>query len=225
MNTSYTWLGGTELMFQVGEDAPVQIILIPPLFDEANRMRKTLADVTRQLHANGFGVALPDLPGTGESVTALHDNSFVDWRAALAALADTRGEGGKKLVTASFRGGALLDADAKSDGVWRLAEETGARLLRDISRTVMARTAVARDENVFDRAGYPLPLGLITALTDAIPQPVSKLRTVRLHQDPHEADARIAGSPLWRRSEPGDDPVLTAAIVEDITGWARQCAA
>ena len=51
------------------------------------------------------------------------------------------------------------------------------------------------------------------------------LRTVRLNSDAAEADAKLAGTPLWRRAEPGDDPELAAAMVADIAWWMSQCAA
>jgi pimeloyl-ACP methyl ester carboxylesterase len=212
-------------MLRCGEDAATQIVIIQPLFDEANRLRKTLVDVMRGLHARGFGVALPDLPGVGESTAALHDRSFDDWRNALRALVAAIRSSQHALIIASFRGGSLIDTSVDSDGIWRLAQDTGARFLRDMSRTVRARDSSVADAEIYDRAGYRLPLGFIADLEQAVPQPVNKLRTVRLQQDPNDADARIAGVPLWRRSEPGEDAVLTQSIIDDLSFWATQCAA
>jgi pimeloyl-ACP methyl ester carboxylesterase len=238
LNERYTWIGSgtgqgfgsgqgitfSEQMLRVAADAAIQIILIPPLFEEANRLRKTLVDVLRGLEARGFGVTLPDLPAMGESLIAYSESTVQDWGAALAALAEERRRKGQKVIMAAFRGGALIDSAAPSDGIWRLSQETGERLLRDISRMIMARANYAKGDNPYDEAGYALPLGLIDALEQAVPQPAMKLRSVRLTNDSAEADARIAGSPLWRRSEPEEDIELTAAIVADLAEWATLCA-
>jgi len=223
--STYSWSGGAEPMLWSGPSATMQIIMLQPLFEEANRMRKTLVDVQRGLYANGFGVALPDLPGTGESLAPLTDQTFDDWQRALKSLVVARRDAGQTVILASFRGATLIDSSVDCDGVWRLAQETGARLLRDISRTVLARNAALQGDAVYDRAGYALPLGFVAALEIALPQPVQNLRSVRLLQDPNEADARIAGAPLWRRSEPDEDPVMTQAIIDDISAWTTQCAA
>lgn len=224
MNATYLEPGGSEHMLSVGEDAATQIILLSPLFEEANRMRKTLVDILHGLGALGFGVVLPDMPGMGESVKPIVDSMFQDWQAAVRAVVDGRRARAQAVLIASFRGGALLDAAAPTDGVWRLAEETGARLLRDLSRSILARGQRNRAGNDFDLAGYALPPLFVDDLEKALPQPLTKSRSVRLHQDTNEADARIQGAPLWRRAEPGEDDVLTQAIVNDIADWARVCA-
>ena len=224
MIASYVWPGGTEPMLWSGPDARVQVILIQPLFEEANRLRKTLVGVKRGLHALGFGVTLPDFPGTGESMTALHEKTLDDWRAALVSLVANRKSAQQSVILASFRGGALIDTCVESDGVWRLAPDTGARFLRDMSRTVSVRHNGLTNDEIYDHAGYPLPHDFISDLEAAAPELASKLRIARLVQDPNDADVRIAGAPLWRRSEPGEDPDLTQAIIDDISFWATQCA-
>jgi len=224
MMARYAWAGGSEFMLHVAPERRVQIILVQPLFDEANRLRKTLADVMRGLDAKGFGVMLPDLPATGESLITLHDASFADWQAALGALVNMVQSSGKTVVIASFRGGSLIDTCVECAGIWRLTPETGARVLRDMARAVLARHSGIAPQDAFDKTGYRLPLGLIAALEAARPQPAPKLRCVRLEQDPNDADARIAGTPLWRRSEPGEDAQLTADIIDDLTAWALRCA-
>lgn len=211
-------------MLWSGPDARVQIILIQPLFEEANRLRKTLLDVKRGLHALGYGVTLPDFPGTGESMTALHDNTLSDWRAALMSLVAHRKSAQQLVILASFRGGALIDTCVESDGVWRMAPDTGARFLRDMSRTVRFRHQGLTNDEIYDRAGYVLPGGFLTELEASVPDQARKLRVARLTQDPNDADVRIPGAPLWRRSEPGEDPALTQAIIDDISFWATQCA-
>ncbi len=225
MNGQYTWPGGNENMLRVGSGSPIQIIFIPPLFEEANRMRRTLVDVMRGLGALGFGATLPDLPATGESAMAYRSTSLDDWQSALIALAASVSRPEGILLTAAFRGGVLLDHGLSVAGRWRLTEERGERLLRDLSRMVLSRSFRIKGDDPFDESGYALPDDFKRALDAAVPQPAANTRAVRLANDPKDADARIAGSPLWRRSEPGEDAELTQAIVDDIAEWARSCAA
>ena len=224
MNHTYHWSGGEEFLLQVCPEAPIQIILISPLFEEANRLRKTLVDVMHGLKARGFGITLPDFPATGESIVPLSNTTLDDWKAAVAVLVSQHRSAGRVVILASFRGGALIDSDAQADGVWRLAQETGARLMRDMRRMVTARPSATNTSSGLESMGYALPPLFVDALENALPQPVMKLRSVRLQNDSNEADARIAGAPLWRRSEPGEDAELVAAIIDDIADWATLCA-
>ncbi len=224
MNGQYSWPGGTENLLMTGANAPVQLILIPPLFEEANRLRKTLVAVMRGLAAQGLGVTLPDLPATNESVAAYGAATLDDWQAALVALVQERRALGQTVLSAAFRGGALIDHAADIDGRWRLAPETGARLLRDLSRRALGRSRQMHGGDALDESGYVFPPALKAALEAAIPQPANALRLVRLAQDAGAADARIAGAPLWRRTEPGEDPALSQAIITDIAEWAHTCA-
>jgi hypothetical protein len=66
---------------------------------------------------------------------------------------------------------------------------------------------------------------MIEALRAATPAPLGQARTVRLATEAADADAKLPGTPVWRRSEPGDDPRLEDAIVADIVAWVRTCAA
>jgi hypothetical protein len=50
------------------------------------------------------------------------------------------------------------------------------------------------------------------------------LRTVRLATDRAEADRRIDGLALWRRSEPGSSSELAEVLAADLHAWSRACA-
>ncbi len=206
-----------EYALRSGPDKPIQILLVPPLFEEANRMRRIIVQVMQALAADDIGTRLPDLPGMGESIAPLAAVSMGDWRAALAAWAvDVPGF----TVSASFRGGALIDDAAGCDAAWRCAPETGQRIIRDL-----ARSSSVEDGEAVILAGNRISRALHAELATATPAPLKKLRTVRLLTDAATADGQIAGSPVWRRSEPGDDDALVAAITSDLATWAKQCAA
>lgn len=213
MTDTYSWRGGNELCLRHGVNLPIQIIIIEPLFEEANRCRRLLVSVMRGLAANGIGSALPDLPGTGESLANIRGVAFSDWHEALLAFAEVV----KPVVIASLRGGALLDGGLAAKGYWRFAPETGARIVRDLRRTQLSGSALY--------AGHAISDAFLAALEVAPTMPTAPLRTLRLESDASDADSKIAGSPLWRRAEPGDDPELAAALVADLTDWVMQCAA
>lgn len=212
MSPGYTWRDGQEFLLRYGINYPVQVIIIQPLFEESNRCRRLLARVMRGLADNGIGSALPDLPGTGESPLDISTVSFEDWQNALAAL----GEHINPTLTASLRGGTLLDGFITAKGHWRFAPETGARIVRDLRRTQISGSRLY--------AGHAISDAFLDTLEHMTPSPLHPLRTLRLESDAGEADDRLAGSPLWRRAEPGDDAALAAALVADLTDWVTQCA-
>jgi hypothetical protein len=213
VSEAYSLGDGTELWLRYGSNHSQQIIIIAPLFEEANRCRKLLADVMRGLASHRIGSVLPDLPGTGESSVDISNVAFSDWHETLLAVVETI----KPVVIASLRGGALLDGGIAAKGYWRFAPETGARIVRDLKRTQLGGGTLY--------AGHAISDDFLAALEDTAPAALSPLRTLRLEGDAGEADAKLAGSPLWRRAEPGDDPALAAALVADLTEWVKICAA
>lgn len=202
------------------------ILFVPPLFEEANRVRRTLALAMRALAAEGFATVMPDLPGQNESPVALEHVDLDTWRAALAASASAI-DG--PLVIASLRGGALIDHGAQADGWWRLAPIGGASLLRTLLR---ARVSADREAGVTSSleslteaartgplllAGNRLSSAMVAQLGSAEAQPVAPLRSVAL------GTGGIAGTPLWLRAEPGEDAAMADAIAEDIAAWSQTC--
>jgi alpha-beta hydrolase superfamily lysophospholipase len=204
-------------MMRIGPAEGAPILFVPPLFEEMNRTRALIASMMRALASEGFGCWLPDLPGTGESERALDEVSWDDWRTAVSEAADhAAAAGGRAPVIAALRGGCLLDDAAEGSAHWRLAPVAGASLARDMERSAMAGVAWA---------GYSPSPSLREELEAALPEPEMRLRTVRLASDRAEADSKIAGPALWRRSEPGISAPLAEAAAADLAGWAKSCAA
>jgi hypothetical protein len=210
----YRWRGGEELIQRWGAQHVVQVLMFEPLFEEKNRLRRLIAQLATRLEGAGVGLALADLPGTGESLIEIEGVSFADWRAAAAAAVGTL----RPAVIASMRGGALLDGQGAANGHWRFAPETGARLIRDLRRTQVA----GGDPGSF--AGHRLSNAFVDACEAAVPAELTRVRTVRLESDPGPADARYDAPPLWRRAEPGEDGALADALAEDLSTWAKTCA-
>jgi len=222
---SYAWRGGREAMLRLGAANAPLVLFLPPLFEEANRTRHFMVETMRGLAARGIASMLPDLPGINDSPVATVEARFADWHQAIAALP-------APLLTVSLRGGALLDGFAATDRRWRLSPETGARLLRDMVRaTAMTGGTKAGELELAARtqptalAGNMVHPDLFLALESAVPDTRGDIRTVRLEDEAGQADARLSGTPLWRRAEPDHDPVLAAAVVDDITQWMTTCGA
>lgn len=202
------------LSLRFGQDCPLQIVSFQPLFEEYNRCRRLLCEVGRALECDGIGLVLADLSAMGESMVSTSEISLRGWRAEAAAIVAAVAP----TLVASLRGGALFDDVGVARGRWRCAPETGARIVRDLRRT-----ALTGETGLF--GGHRLPSEFISDLQAAEPRPSANLRVVRLESDAQPADARIAGSPLWRRAEPGEDAAMAAAMAADLSAWTRQCAA
>lgn len=206
---------GPEWMMRIGAaDAPA-ILFVAPLFEEMNRTRALIADVMRLLAALGHGCWLPDISGTGESLRALGDVQWSDWRHDVTSACAYVAEKASQPLIASLRGGALLDDAAAGSGWWRFSSADGASLTRDMVRAGLAGV---------EWAGYAPSDALKADLAAATPALVAPLRTARLATDRAPADGRLDGPALWRRSEPGHSDELAEAIAADIHAWSRACA-
>jgi pimeloyl-ACP methyl ester carboxylesterase len=201
--------GGAEWLTIVGDPGAPALLILPPLFEEMNRTRALLLQAMRALAADGWLCALPDLPGTGESETALEAVEWRQWRDAAIAAAASVGA----VASVALRGGALLDDVTRP--CWRLAPATGAALVRDLERTGLTGAS---------GGGYNPSPPLIETLRTAVPATGDRVRTARLASDPAPADIRLEGSPLWRRSEPEGSASLASAMAADIGPWVRACA-
>ena len=217
---TYDWSGGREAMLRFGPDSGPIVIAALPLFEEANRTRQFLVTILRALAANGIASVLPDLPGTGESLLATQDAQLFQQRRAFSDLAQRLGT---NTYGISIRSGALIDTHASLCGRWHLSPQSGRDLVRDLERT---RATATRDGPATDGeyAGNMLSASLLADLREAMPYDgQGATRIVRLDTDPRAADASYAGSPLWRRAEPGNDIELAQMLAGDISQWIASC--
>lgn len=224
---SYAWRGGREAMLRFGEDSWPTFLVLPPLFEEANRTRATLVALMRFL-ANGedpIASILPDLPGTGDSPIATVDARFEDWADAINALAETLP---RPRLTLAVRGGALLDACVDADARYRLEPVDGARLLRDMVRATSISSDLKTSEleararlEPTRLAGNLIHPALFDALHGATVAEVSNVRTARLGPG---GDVELLGAPVWRRAEPDMEWAQVADMAEDVFCWVNRCA-
>ena len=238
----YDWPGGREAMIRFGPaDGPIVVALLP-LFEEANRTRTFVVTILRMLAERGIASALPDLPGTGESLVPLETlSSTLEMEDAYESVVDDFWQQGRKTYGIAFRSGALLDRLTMLHGRWHFAPQDAADLLRDLKRIKQASVGPERqltefwqfDDQVLGDAPQPpveiagnlIAANFLTCLKVDTPLDDSDcpLRIVRLESDLKPADAKFPGAPQWRRAEPGNDPDLAALLADDIAAWVRTC--
>ena len=206
---------GEEFALVAGPpDSAARVLIVPALFEEANRTRRMLAQTMRALEAHGVASVLADLPGVNDSLAPLDKQDLTSWRAAIAAAT------GHFAVThiLSLRGGVLVSPTHLPG--WQLEPLAGAQVLRPMFR---ARTVAAREDGRaetmdgllvearqagIEMAGYRLGAAMVrdieaAGLVEGTTQAVLRL-------------ADLGGAALWLRSEPGEDKVLSAALATRI---------
>ncbi len=205
-------------------------MLIPPLFDEANRLRRTLVLTMRALAMLGHDSALPDLPGQNDSVLPTEAATLTEWRRAFAAHCAAAG---RPVVSVAWRAGALIDTEAELGGRWRMAPLAGAAVVRTLARAKVAGEREAGHnvalDGLLDRmrseitevAGNRLSPLMVAELEAAAIEEIAPLRTVAVGN----IAGALPGAPLWLRAEPGEDSAMAQAMAADIAAWARQCVA
>jgi hypothetical protein len=218
---TYQFAGQAEQCLAFGDyDASTRrILLVPPLFDEMNRVRRTWVQAMRILADKGITSALPDLPGCNESSAPLAEQSLSAWREATAEAA--------KAFSAthifSVRGGCLIDEVAGLP-VMRLAPVKGASILKAIIRT---RIAGDKEAGVITSAD-----ALAMAVQQAPVELAGNLINMQMWQELESAVP--AASPnatdfipdsgkswtLWLRAEPQYDAEIAAGLALAIEDWS-----
>ena len=196
-----------EFALAFDRSRPHRLLIVPALFEEANRMRRLAVEVMRRLDAAGIDCFLPDLPGCNESLQPLEAQTIAAWRAAMAAAAAYFGA----THALGIRGGALVQPGLPG---WKYGPVKGANLLRQMLR---ARMVVSREAGLaetqealleagaregLELVGYRLGPGLLAELQAATPAEAPR----EILQD------MIGGSGLWLRAEPGEDRAQADAL-------------
>jgi hypothetical protein len=189
---------------------PHRLLIVPPLFEEANRMRRMLVEAMRRIDASGIDCFLPDLPGCNESLQPLAVQTPEDWRDAMAFAA------GHFAAThvLGVRGGALVVPDRLPG--WRLAPVKGKTILRQMLRArILSSQEAGKDERLADLmetaqaqgivlSGYELGAEFVRQFQQLEPESVTGLADIG--QD------MLGGSGLWLRAEPGESRQQSEAL-------------
>jgi len=218
---SYTNDNSEEQLLAFGADDAIQrIMIIPPLFDEMNRVRHTLVETMREMAQYEVTSALPDLPGCNESAAKLEDQSIETWREAISGAAETFGA----THIFSIRGGCLID-DGPLLPTMRLAQVKGQSLLKALVRTRIAgdketgvttsadALAAQAKSGAVELAGSMIGPQLWSDLENAVPSGLDHLIS-----DMKLAD--IAGTALWLRAEPQYDASMAARLAKALAHWS-----
>jgi hypothetical protein len=209
--------GTSEYALTFDRQRKHRVLVIPALFDEANKLRRFIVEVMRRLDAAGVDAILPDLPGTNESRAPLTEQTVTGWREAVRAGA------AHFLAThvLTIRDGAICDP-GNLPGL-RYASTSGTALLRGLVRVQLladkeAGVAMTREElTALLResggmlAGYDLSASMVEELIHAH-APASPARLVE--------QGELGGAGLWLRAEPAHDPAqadkLAALMLEQL---------
>ena len=186
-----------------------RVLVLPALFDEANKLRHFTVEVMRQLDDAGIDSFLPDLPGCNESLAPLEAQTLTRWRVAADAAAVHFGAS-HALAT---RGGCLCAPELPT---WRYAPATGLSILRALLRArVIASKEAGIEETRYsllelgreaglELAGYRLGAEMIRELELAEPSGGAALANI--------AQSDLGGAGLWLRAEPDHDPAQAKAL-------------
>lgn len=206
---------GSELAVIFDRGRVIRLLVLPALFEEANKLRHFTVATMRLLDQHGIDSFLPDLPGCNESKAPPRAQTLSGWQAdvqrAVTHFSATH--------VLAIRGGAMI-APSGYPG-WALAPIGGSALLRAMLRArVLASKEAGREETRegllesgrsagLDLGGWQLGPGMIAALENA--QPLATLR--RIGQEDLGG-----GGALWLRAEPDHNPQQAAALAAIIAG-------
>ena len=202
--------GQAEMAVRCGPEAAGPCLLIlPALFDEANKMRHFTVEVMRALARRGMASVLPDLPGCNESPVSLTGQNLATWREAATCAAQDLGA----THVLTVRAGVTLAPDLPG---WAYAPLAGSSALRALlrARVLSAREAgmTETSEGLLDLgraagielAGFSLAAAMVRDLAEAaLPAP---LPLVEIRQ------GELGGAGLWLRAEPEHDEAQAEAL-------------
>jgi hypothetical protein len=209
---------GEEYALAFDKSRERRVLILPALFDEANKLRHFTVETMRRLDAAGVDSFLPDLPGCNESLAPLEEQTLHSWRDAAAAAAERF----RATHALTVRGGALCAPESLP--VWRYAPTTGSSILRAMLRARVIASKEAGIEETreglleggrdtgLELAGYRLGAAMIRELEKAEPSGGAALANI--------AQADLGGPGLWLRAEPEHDPAQSAALAAIVAGPA-----
>ena len=199
-----------ELLVTIDDNREQRILIIPALFDEANKMRRQTLQLMRALDLVGCDTFLPDLPGTNESLVSLHSQSLASWRGAIAAAV--------KHVSAThlftIRAGCLLaPSDLKG---WQYAPLDGPKLLRGLFKArILASREAGIEENSDSLLKEGREAGLMLGGWQLGPEMIAELEVAQPVVGKQQSvieQRQVGGAGLWLRAEATEDSTQVNAL-------------
>lgn len=201
---------GEEMALVFDRKRVRRLLVIPPLFDEANKFRHQILEIMARLDEGGIDGICPDLPGCNESLAAHGDQTIAHWRAAAAAAAQHFGA----THVLALRSGCWLAPERL--GGWLYAPAAPAQILRAMLR---ARTLAAREAGRAETAEALIERGrmngLVLAGWEIGPQLLGELESAEYVAGGRHVvveQAQVGGKPLWLRAENDADPEQASAL-------------
>lgn len=194
---------GEEMALAFDWNRAHRLLVIAPLFNEANTFRHQLSEIMRQLSLAGIDCFMPDLPGCNESAQPLEQQTFANWRKAVSAAAQYFS------VSHVF---ALRSSAALTPAVtpaWVYAPNSPGQALRTMLRArVIAAREAGIDENSEDLLAEGRQAGLDLGGWHLGPTLIGELHHTSIAVDANHTvieHEEIGGAPLWLRAEPDSD--------------------
>lgn len=202
---------GEEMVLGFDKARKLRLLVIPPLFEEANKFRHQVTEIMRRLDEAGVDCFCPDLPGCNESLAPFAAQTLAGWREA-ATRASAYFSATHVLA---LRAGCWLAPESLPG--WLYAPAKPATVLRTMLRArALAAREAGREENANDLlaqartegielAGWSLGAALVTELEREEFAPSAKHAVIE--QDD------VGGQPLWLRAENDYDAKQADALV------------
>ncbi|MEM1196118.1 MAG: hypothetical protein AAGH57_08445 [Pseudomonadota bacterium] len=204
-----------ELFVSFDEGRSHRLLIVPALFDEANKLRRFTLTLMRALDSFGIDTALPDLPGTNESLSPSRDQSLSLWRTHIRQFSETF----RATHCLALRAGAML-APASLSG-WHYSALSGPKLLGTLLRGRVVETREAGQPQTREAlleigqrqglrlAGWELNAAMVSEL-QADQFDLGSSYVPISHSD-------LGGSALWLRAEPGEDKEQSEALAKSVS--------
>lgn len=208
-----------ELLVSFDRGRERRVLVLPALFDEANKMRRFTVQMMRALDDLGVDCFLPDLPGCNESLVPLAKLSLEDLRIAASAAAQAFGV----IDVVTIRAGALLAPEGLA--TWQYAPQTGAKVLKSMlrARIIASREAgrAETQEQLLEEgresglmlAGWPIGAAMFRDLETALPSASATQHVI--------AQSQVGGGGLWLRAEPSHDQAQAETLAQIIAANDR----
>ena len=198
------------------KDEP-ELLIIPPLFDDANRMRAQLVLLMHTLRDIGISSVMPDLPGMNESLQPQAAQTLPAWRAAVSSATEHFGVSRALFV----RSACVLDNGAVS--ALHYATHDPAKLLRAMARAQSLAEKEAGNHRspseILDSArasggtiaGWQIGRTMAQELCETA-EVTNKAARPITHEE-------IGGRPLWLSNEGGVDERQAQVLAKVLAEW------
>lgn len=205
------------LAFDKGRDT--RLLVLAPLFDEHNKLRRQVVQIMRQIDTAGIDAFCPDLPGCNESLAPLENQTLAGWQDAALAAAERIGA----THVFALRGATLFAPIDLPRFLY--APVKGKSLLKSLVRgRIIASKEAGVSENseeLFEKgrregvelAGWKIGSEMFRELEAGEAQETGETTIVE--------QAEVGGAPLWLRAEPDENPAqastLSQIVVQGVT--------